>query len=223
MSESNSNLELPERASIEPGPEPIDTSTEGATQNFVKTKMESQLEMAVDEIKAICKKSAECYVSLALSIKRHSGTDYGIELKTRLEDERIMKEVVYSMFKKIGSSKILTDPQNVGLLPRSYNTLYHLAKLGEEKLQELFEKGQVRSCMRVDELRKLRQKKQSKSINSVSGKPVEDEPRPDSRKILITVSQENWDKHLDKISDLLDQLRQLGYLNLDLDEEIADV
>lgn len=223
MSQSNNDHELLEATVEEPNPESVDAGTGSAKQEFVKTKVEDQLGLAVDEVMAIWRRSAECYVSLALAIRNHHKTEYGIEFKRRLETEGLMKESVYSMFVKIGSSKILTDPENIELLPRSYNTLYHLAKLGEEALQELLDKGGISSCMRVDDCRNLPKKKKGKTNSSAIGKVAESKPHSDSREILITVSQENWIKHSVIISDLLDRIRRLEYLNLDLDEEMADV
>jgi hypothetical protein len=73
-------------------------------------------------------------------------------LKRRLEQDRIMSNSTFSKLAKIASNPVLTSPQNMQKLPRSYATLYEIAQHDTKVVQDAIDQGKLHAAIMLKDI-----------------------------------------------------------------------
>lgn len=115
------------------------------------------VEEAVTRISASWHRATQSIIDTALLIYDYSFSDEWEEIKEKLTEHKIMSKTVISMLTTIAANPTLTDPQNIHLLPASYNTLYQLHQINKF-LPQAIELGLVTPHLTHKEVLEIREK-----------------------------------------------------------------
>lgn len=130
-------------------------------------------------------------------------------LQVELEARNIMKQSVFSMFKGIAENSLMDYNRYGALLPPAYNTLYHLAKIEDDKVFDAYIKEEkISPATKLEDAKRLVQEsKGSSTVSANTKKPP--------RMISFTckrIDEKEYKKNKTKIDELLSQLNALGVL-----------
>lgn len=113
------------------------------------------LDEFTDAIRGSWNKAIQSVIDTAQMVKRAEdqlGRKQLNELKRRLEQDRIMSGPTFSKLAKIASNPVLTEPDNIHLLPPSYATLYELAQYDTKVIQDALSGGSIHAAIKHKDL-----------------------------------------------------------------------
>lgn len=168
---------------------------------------ESKDSIAVNEIRTAWRNTASAIIETAKLVAKWNSESNWLVIRTKLEKYGVMQAAVTSMMVKIGNSDLLTQPENLKILPSSYNSLYHLSKMHADDLKSRIKNGEVNPSLRLKEV------KSWAVICKVKSK------KKKVKYCRISVSQKYFDAHKEDISTLMDKIKKdYPYLNLCISE-----
>lgn len=129
------------------------------------------------------------------------------ELQLELENRGIMKNSVFSMFKKIAQNPAI-DFSIKENLPPSYNALYYLSRIeDQEVLKKLIADGEISRHTTLEDAKKL----YTKISGSSQASYEEFKPTPSIMSVAsIKIQRDEFKRNRKRIFELLDELEKLG-------------
>ena len=121
----------------------------------------SNVDEAVLKISTAWHKATQSIIQTAQLLLEYKFSSEWTEIQNRLIKDKIMSGTVISMLTNIAENPILTAPENIPLLPASYNTLYQLHKLDND-LPRVLSEGQVTPDLTFEGVRDIRTKLEEK-------------------------------------------------------------
>lgn len=129
------------------------------------TSLSSDLIDRANKISAVWRKAAASIIetgSLLIDAEQALNFDEYRRLVNYLVESEGMSASVISKLRMIARNPVLTKPENIGLLPPSYATLYRMTNADEDKLQEAFDAGTISPEVQLRDVEKLFFKKAPK-------------------------------------------------------------
>ncbi len=115
--------------------------------------IEKRTTEAVEKIQSSWRISVESILATATLILKYSNREDWSDIQQQLNKDGMLKASVISMMITIAQSKILTNPDNLHLLPSAYNTLYQLAKLSDSELESRIKAKELSPSLLLKEAR----------------------------------------------------------------------
>lgn len=110
---------------------------------------------AITEIGQAWHKATQSILETANLLFEFSLREGWDELRSELNEQKVMNTSVISMLLGIARNPMLMSPDVRDVLPPSYNTLYQLSNLEEDVLSEKIEQGDIYPTMQLSEARNL--------------------------------------------------------------------
>lgn len=177
----------------------VDTVESGT--NFVDTNFFESLEAAVIEVKECLKKTALSHLVLGRKIAGFYNSEFGSDLRRKLVTDGFISDSYFSMYVKIGSSKVMANEKYLGNLPSSINSLYNLARLSEDELERAILSGEVTPSLLLKDAREMK-KSRGKYNKQKAGTR-----RNQTHTLSFKIAEEDWQKYRTEIDNLIAKIK----------------
>jgi hypothetical protein len=124
------------------------------------------IEMALDDIQASWKRTTEAILETAEVLYKYRMSSDWSTISKELDKRNVIKDSIQKYLLGIAQNPTLMDSAVWGSLPPHYNTLYHMSRIGSEKLRTLLDKGTINQATQLDEARELADKFSTKKKNA---------------------------------------------------------
>jgi len=141
----------------------------------------TKVESAIRDIRSSWKKTTDAILETAETLYNYKLSAEWGQIEEELDSRNIIKKSVQKFLVGIAQNPTLMNAKYRDNLPPHYNSLYHLSRIGSDKLETLINKGDITSATQLDESRQFHEKYSKKKS---SGKVT----KRATTKILIEIA-----------------------------------
>ena len=129
------------------------------------------IDLACEEIRKAMGSARDSLWQIVYLIRQCANKEGFKALQVELESRNIMKQSVFSMFKGIADNSLMDYDRYGTSLPPAYNTLYHLAKIEDDRVFDTYIKEEkISPATKLEDAKRLVQESKGSSTVSVDTK-----------------------------------------------------